>query len=73
MYKRITRSILVSKLYTMAYGFDISAAIKLIIKQLLQIKLLLILYTDSKSLYKCLVKLNTTQEKHFIIDIMCLY
>jgi hypothetical protein len=32
----------------------------------------LVLYTNSKSLYKCLVKLGTTQEKRLIIDIMCL-
>jgi hypothetical protein len=27
-YKRVTRSVLASKLYTLAYGFDIGAAIK---------------------------------------------
>jgi hypothetical protein len=32
----------------------------------------LVLCTDSKSLYECLVKLGTTQEKRFMIDIMCL-
>ena len=71
--KRITRSVLASELYIMAYGFDIGAAIKLTVEQLLQIKLLLILYTDLKSLYECLVKLGTTQEKYLIIDIICLY
>jgi hypothetical protein len=70
--KRITKSVLVSKLYTMAYGFNISATIKSTIEQLLQIKLPLILYTDLKSLYKCLVKLGTTQEKCLIIDIIYL-
>ena len=57
----------------MAYRFNISAAIKLIIKQLLQIKLLFILYTDLKSLYKCLIKLGTTKEKCFIINVIYLY
>jgi hydroxymethylglutaryl-CoA reductase len=38
----------------------------------LGIDLLLVLYTDSKSLYECLVKLGTTQEKRLMIDIMCL-
>jgi hypothetical protein len=58
--KRITRSVLVSELYVMAHGFDIGAAIKSTIEQLLQIELPLILYTDLKSLYECLVKLGTT-------------
>ena len=56
----------------MAYGFDIGAAIKLTVKQLLQIKLLLVLCTDLKSLYECLVKLGTTREKRLIIDVICL-
>jgi hypothetical protein len=31
---------------------------------------LLIVYTDSKSLYNCLVKLGITQEKRLIIDVI---
>ena len=56
----------------MAYSFDISAAIKAIVELQLNISLLLILYTDFKLIYKCLVKLGTTQEKRLIIDIICL-
>jgi len=56
----------------MAHRFDISAAIKSTVEQLLQIELLLVLYTNLKLLYKCLIKLGTTQEKRLIIDVMCL-
>ena len=58
-YKRVTRSVLASKLYTLAYGFNIVAAIKLIVQKILQLEQLpLVLYTDLKSLYDCLVKLG---------------
>ena len=71
--KCVTRSVLASKLYTLAHGFNIRAIIKLTIKKILQIDtLLLILCTDSKSLYDCLVKLGTTQEKRLMVDLMCL-
>ena len=33
--KRVTRSVLASKLYALAYGFDIGAVIKLIIQRIL--------------------------------------
>ena len=56
----------------MAYGFDIAATTKSTIDMSLQIDLPLILYTDSKSLYNCLVKLGTIAEKRLMIDIICL-
>ena len=58
-YKRVTRSILASKLYGIAHGFDISSLVKSIINKVLKIEVLLIIYIDSKSLYKYLVKLRT--------------
>jgi hypothetical protein len=70
--KRVTRSVLASELYSMAHGFDISAAIKSTVDKILQIDLPLVLCTDSKSLYDCLVRLGTTQEKRLMIDVMCL-
>ena len=70
--KRVTRSILASELYTIAHGFDIGAAIKSTAQQILHINIPLIVCTDSKSLYDCLVKLGTTQEKRLMVDIMCL-
>ena len=43
----------------MAHSFNISAIIKAIVKLQLNISLPLILYTDSKLIYKCLIKLGT--------------
>ena len=71
--KRITKSVLAFKLYTMAYSFNISVAIKAIVKFQFNISLLLILCTDSKLIYKCLIKLGITQEKKLIINIIYLY
>ena len=42
------------------------------VKLQLNISLLLIFYTNSKSIYECLIKLRTIQEKRLIINIMCL-
>ena len=70
--KRVTRSVLASELYAMAYGFDISMAIKSTVDKILGITVPIVLCTDSKSLYDCLVKLGTTAEKRLMIDIMCL-
>jgi hypothetical protein len=36
----------------MAYGFNISTLVKSIINKVLEIELLLVIYIDSKSLYK---------------------
>jgi len=58
--KRVTWSVLVSELYSMAYGFDIGVAIKSTVDKILQINFPLMLCTDSKSLYDCLVQLRTT-------------
>ena len=58
--KRVTRSVLALELYVMAHGFDIGALVKAIVDRALGITLLLVICTDSKSLYECLVKLGTT-------------
>ena len=64
---------LASELYGLAYGFDIGATIKSTIQNILQLEQLpLVLYTDSKSLYDCLVKLGTTQEKRLMVNLMYL-
>jgi hypothetical protein len=56
----------------MVYGFDVATVLKTTIERILDIQLPLVLCTDSKSLYDCLVKLGTTQEKRLMVDIMCL-
>jgi hypothetical protein len=68
--KKVT---LTSELYRMVNGFDIGAAIKKTIENITKINNLpLLLCTDSKSLYECLVKLGTTHKKRLMVDIMCL-
>ena len=73
--KRVTRSVLASELYAMAHGYDISVAIKSTLDLILQHHrsgrpIPLVLCTDSKSLYDCIVRLGTTQEKRLMIDVM---
>jgi hypothetical protein len=56
----------------MAHGFDIGASVKSTIDKVLRIDLPLVLCTNSKLLYECLIKLGTTQEKRLMIDVICL-
>jgi hypothetical protein len=58
--RRVTRSVLASELYGMAYGFDMGAVVKSTVDRALEMDLPLVVCTDSKSLYECLVKLGTT-------------
>ena len=57
----------------MAYGFDIGVSVKSTVNKALGIDLPLVICTDSKSLYECLVKLGTTQEKRLMINVMYLH
>jgi hypothetical protein len=57
----------------MVEGFDMASAVKSTIQDILQLQdLPLCIYTDSRSLYKCLVKLSTTAEKRLMVDVMAL-
>ena len=60
------------ELYIIVYGFDIIGTIKATINKIFNISLLLVTYTNSKSLYNCLIKLSTTQEKRLIINMLYL-
>ena len=57
----------------MAYSFNIGTLVKSIINKVLEIELLLVVYMNSKLLYKCLIKLGITYKKHLIINIIYLY
>ena len=74
--RRVTRSVLASKIYNMVNRFDLGFVIKqtlaTICKRIDLSKIPLILCTDSYSLYQCLVQLGTTSEKRLMIDIMAL-
>jgi hypothetical protein len=48
------------------------AAIKLTINLVFNTTIPLVICTDLKSLYNCLVRLSTTQEKRLMIDFICL-
>ena len=74
--KRVTRSVLASKIYGMVAGADITfivaTTIKIITEQLRLPEIPMVVLTDSYSLYECIVKLGTTKEKRLIINIMAL-
>jgi hypothetical protein len=72
----VTKSVLALEIYGMIGGIDMSFAISftlmMIMKQLEFPTISIIVYTDSYSLYECLVKLGTIKEKRLIIDIMAI-
>jgi hypothetical protein len=56
----------------MIHDFDVGSVLKLILIKMLAIDISLILITDSKSLYDCLIRLSITIEKRLMIDVMIL-
>ncbi len=70
--KRVTRSVLATELFAMIHDFDVDPVLKATLTKMLDVAILLILATDSKSLYDCLVRLRTTIEKRLMIDVMTL-
>jgi hypothetical protein len=57
----------------MTHEFDAESIIKSIIEKILNIlSLSMILLTNSRSLYDCLVKLEITIEKRLMMNLMCL-
>jgi hypothetical protein len=74
--KRVTRSILASEIYSIIarvnIAYTISITLRIITNQLNLPIIPTIVYIDLYSLYKCLIKLRTTKEKHLIINIIVL-
>ncbi|KAK1995809.1 hypothetical protein LX36DRAFT_581640, partial [Colletotrichum falcatum] len=63
--KRVTRSVLTSKIYVIVVGANITYVISTTL-------ILTVICTNLYSLYKCLIKLSTTKEKRLIINIIAL-
>jgi hypothetical protein len=66
----MTRSVLTIELFAMIHDFDVDSVFKSILIKMLVIDIFLILITDSKSLYDCLIRLSITIEKRLMIDVM---
>ncbi len=56
----------------MIHGFDVESILKSIFIKMLATDISLILTTDSKFLYDCLIRLSITIEKRLMIDVMIL-
>ncbi len=56
----------------MIHDFDVDSMLKATLTKMLDVAVSLILATNSKSLYDCLVRLRTTIEKRLMIDVMTL-
>ena len=74
--KRVTKSVLILKVYKIVKGINIAIAINITIKMVTnQLGLPLtpiIICTDSYLLYECLIKLGIIKEKRLIIDIIAI-
>jgi hypothetical protein len=72
--KKVTRSVLAAELFVMIHDFDVDSVLKSILIKMLDKKtfISLILITDSKFLYDCLIRLNIIVEKRLMIDVMIL-
>jgi hypothetical protein len=70
--KKMTRFVLTIELFAMIHDFDVDSMLKATLTKMLDVVVSLILATNSKSLYDCLVRLRTTIEKRLMIDVMIL-
>jgi hypothetical protein len=74
--KRITKSVLVSEIYAMAEGVNITIAIGITINKIIAklgaLSVFIVVCTNFLFFYECLMKLGTIKEKKLIIDIMAI-
>ena len=56
----------------MGYGFNYVYVLKHTLNSMLNINMPIMIYIDSFSLYKCLVKLRIINKKHLIINLMAI-
>jgi hypothetical protein len=70
--KRVTRSVLAAELYTLVHDFDLDVVLKATLFAIFDRFVFFVLSTDFKSLYNCLVKLDTIQKKRLMINVMSL-
>jgi hypothetical protein len=68
--KRVIRNVLAAKLYALTHDFDLDVVFKATLSAILDRFVSFVLCIDFKSLYDCLVKLDTTQKKRFMINVM---
>jgi hypothetical protein len=68
--KRVIRNVLAAKLYALTHDFDLDVVLKTTLFAILDRFVFFIFCTDSKSLYDCLIKFDTTQKKRFMINVM---
>jgi hypothetical protein len=70
--KRMTRSVLAIELFAMIHDFHVDSVLKVILTKMIDILVSLILITDSKSIYDCLIRLEITVEKRLMMNVMIL-
>ncbi len=70
----MTRSVLVVELYAMIHDFDVESVLKTTLTKMIKFDafIFLILVTDFKSLYDCLIRLRTIVEKRLMMNVMIL-
>jgi hypothetical protein len=56
----------------MGHGFDCACVLKHTLDNILNVAVPIVIYIDSFSLYECLIKLGTTNEKRLMIDLMAI-